>query len=573
MIHSHTSSPAQGRSGASKLLGALVTGSLLILSSGCSDATQQPAKSPVHVQLLAFNDFHGNLEPPTGSNGRITITSGTTTTNVNAGGAAFLAYHIDRLRRQDPDHTVVVAAGDVIGASPLVSGLFHDEPTIDAMNMMGLDITSVGNHEFDDGRDELLRIQNGGCHPTDGCQDGAQFTGAKFKYLSANVFTDVAAKKTLLPAYEIREFDGIKVGFIGMTLKGTAQIVNPVGIEGLTFQDEADTVNALVPELKGQGVEAIVVLIHEGGYPTGNYDECPGISGAIVDLVHRFDPAVDAVVSGHTHQAYNCIIDNRRVTSAASFGRVLTQIDLSLDPDSHDVTETDAHNVIVTRDNANTPMDLFVKDYVRKAAPLANRIIGNTPVPLKAPVRPLPAGESGEYSMGSVVADSMLYVSKDEQAGGAVIAFTNAGGVRADLPAGDISYGAAFTVEPFANNLTTLTLTGAQIEQVLEQQFPASGPLVMQVSAGFSYTWKASGPDGDKIDPASITLNGTTIDPAASYRVTVNNFMASGGDGFTVFTQGTDVRTGPIDLDALDTYLRAQNPLTPPSTGRIIRVP
>ncbi len=576
MIHSNTSSSAQGRSSASKLLGAFVTGSLLILSSACSEDTQPASKSPVHVQLLAFNDFHGNLEPPSGSNGRITITSGTTTTNVNAGGATYLAHHINKLRQQDPEHTVVVSAGDLIGASPLASGVFHDEPTIDVMNMIGLDITSVGNHEFDDGRDELLRMQNGGCHPKDGCQFETAFTGAKFKYLSANVFTDVAAKKTLLPPYEIREFDGIKVGFIGMTLEGTSQIVNPASIQGLTFQDEADTVNALVPDLKAQGVEAIVVLIHEGGLPLlGGYDECRAVSGAIVDIVHRFDPAVDVVVSGHTHQAYNCMIDNKRVTSAASFGRLLTQIDLELDPVSHDVIDTDAHNLIVTRDNADYDVDSFVKTLVnKKVAPMANRVIGNTPVALKAPVRPLPANDSGEYSLGSVTADAMLWATKDEQTGAAVIAFQNAGGVRADLSAGDITYGQAFAVQPFANNLTTLTLTGAQIERVLEQQFsPSARPLIMQVSDGFSYTWKESGPDGDKIDPASIMLNGAPIDPAASYRVTVNNFMASGGDGYTVFTEGTDVRTGSIDLDALEGYLRSHNPLTPPSTGRITRQP
>ena len=573
MTYSQLPPRAQGRTSATQLLGALVTGSLLVVSSGCSDDAVTPEKTTVHVQLLAFNDFHGNIEPPAGSNGRIKApTTGGATADVNAGGATFLAYHVNKLRAQDPDHTLVVGAGDMIGASPLQSGVFHDEPTINVLNMIGLDITSVGNHEFDDGREELLRMQNGGCH-ADGCQADATFTGAKFKYLSANVFTDVASKKTLLPPYEIREFDGIKVAFVGMTLEGTAQIVNPAGIQGLTFQDEADTVNALIPELKGEGAEAIVVLIHEGGLPTGLYDECPEISGAIVDLAQRFDDAVDVIISGHTHQAYNCVINNKLVTSAASFGRVLTDIDLSLDPKTHDVVEASAHNIVVTRDNANNPVDAEVKRYVAKSAPVANRVIGNTPVVLKAPVRPLPAGESGEYSMGSVTADAMLAASKDEQKGGAVIAMQNAGGVRADINVGDITYGEAFAVQPFANNLTTLTLTGAQIEKVLEQQFQTTPPLIMQVSEGFSYTWKASGPTGDKIDPASIMLNGTVIDPAASYRVTVNNFMAVGGDGYTVFVEGTNMLTGPIDLDAVDAYLRTHNPLPPPSTGRITRVP
>jgi 5'-nucleotidase len=575
MIHSNSpSSRARVRPSAFKFLGALVSGSLLSLASGCSGDTDPSVDPPVLVQVIAINDFHGNLEAPSGSGGRIRAPNTTGgTADVNAGGATFLAYHIDKLRQRNPENSVVVSAGDLIGASPVISGLFHDEPTIDLMNMIGLDINGVGNHEFDDGRDELLRMQNGGCHPVDGCQASSTFTGAKFKFLSANVFTDVAARKTLLPPYEIKEFQGVKVGFIGMTLEGTARIVNPAGIVGLTFQDEADTVNALIPELKAEGVEAVVVVIHEGGYQTGLYNDCPGASGPIVELAERFDDAVDVVVSGHTHQAYNCIIDGKIVTSAASFGRVVTSIDLALDPATHDVVEAHATNHIVTRDNAHTAADAFVKDYARKAAPLTNRIVGNTSVELKAPVRPLPAGASGEYSLGSVIADAMLAVTKDESKGGAVIAFQNPGGVRADINVGDITYGETFATQPFANNLVTLTLTGAQIEKVLEQQFQPAGNLVMQVSEGFAYSWSASATAGEKIDPASIMLNGTVLDPAASYRVTVNNFMASGGDGYLEFPNGTGFLTGPIDVDAVEAYLSTHNPLQAPSTGRITVLP
>lgn len=558
------------------LLGAFVTGSLLIVHPGCGEDPVPPEARPVYVQVLGINDFHGNLESPTGSTGRIRMPSGTDggTVEVNAGGATFLAHHIERLRQDNPN-TVVVSAGDLIGASPLVSALFHDEPTIEAMNLIGLDINAVGNHEFDEGKDELLRMQNGGCHPVDGCQSGTEFTGAKFKFLAANVATDVAAKKTLLPAYDIREFEGVKVAFIGMTLKGTPLIVNPTGVTGLTFQDEAETVNALIPELNEQGVKAVVVVVHEGGLPTGLYDECPQISGPIVDIVNRFDDEVDVVVTGHTHQAYNCVIDGKRVTSAASNGRLVTDIDLVLDPATGDVVQADARNVIVTRDTANTPVDSLVKSYVAKAAPLRDRVIGNTSAELKAPVRPLPTGATGESVLGNVVADAMLAATRDLEKGGAVIALMNPGGVRADINVGDITYGEVFTVQPFANNLTTMTLTGAQIERVLEQQFPPfnNSFSIMQPSAGFSFTWSASGPEGDKVDPASITLNGQVIDPQATYRVTMNNFMAAGGDNYRVFTEGTEVLTGAIDVDALEVYLRANNPLTPPALGRIIRVP
>ena len=538
--------------------------------TGCGEDAPVPAKPPVQVQLIAFNDFHGNLEPPTGSNGRIRVpTADGKGADVNAGGGAYLAYHIDKLRQRNPN-TVVVSAGDLIGASPLVSGIFHDEPTIELMNMIGLDINGVGNHEFDDGRDELLRMQNGGCH-ANGCEARPTYPGANFKFLSANVI-DTVANKPLLDAYSIKEFEGIKVGFIGMTLEGTASIVNPAGIVNLSFKDEADTVNALVPELKEKGVEAIVVIIHEGGLPTGGYNECPDISGPIVELTQRFDDAVDVVVSGHTHQAYNCVIDGKIVTSAASYGRVVTTIDLTLDPTTGEVAEAAANNNVVTRDNANTPADALVKEFVAKATPLANRLLGNTPGELKAPIRPLPAGQSGESVLGNVVADAMLEASKAEDKGGAVIAFQNPGGIRADINAGPISFGEVFAVQPFANNMVTLTMTGAQIEKVLEQQWGANVS-IMQVSEGFTYTWKASGPAGDKIDPATIKLNGTVIDPAGSYRVTVNNFMAAGGDGYLAFTQGTNPLTGPIDLDVLESYLRVHNPLTVPSLGRITREP
>ncbi|WNG34976.1 bifunctional metallophosphatase/5'-nucleotidase [Archangium violaceum] len=552
------------------LLGALFSGSLLVLDSGCKGDEPEPQNRQVRVQVLAINDFHGNLEAPTGSNGRIETEPSKT---VNAGGAAFLAHHISRLRAENPN-TVVVSAGDLIGASPLVSALFHDEPTIEAMNQIGLDINSVGNHEFDEGFGELLRMQSGGCHPVDGCQDGTPFGGAKFKFLSANVFTDTTSRRTLLPAYDIREFDGVKVAFIGMTLEGTPLIVSPTGVAGLSFQDEADTVNALIPELNQQGVKAVVVVLHEGGSPAGRYNECPGISGPIVDIVNRFSPEVDLVVSGHTHQAYNCVINGKRVTSAASNGRLVTDIDLVLDAASGDVVETSANNVIVTRETADTTVETLVNDYVTKAAPLRNKVIGNTPVVLTAPVRPLPANSSGESVLGNVVADAMLAATRDPGTGGAVIALMNPGGVRADIDAGDITYGEVFTVQPFANSLVTLTLTGAQIERVLEQQFPANGsPSILQPSEGFSFAWSASAPPGNKVDPASITLNGVPLDMAAEYRVTTNNFMAAGGDGLTALTEGKDLRTGLIDVDALEVYLRAHRPLTAPSLGRISLVP
>ncbi len=535
------------------------------------------APPTIDMQILAVNDFHGNLEPPTGSSG--TIGSGATA--VPAGGVEYLATHIRQLRATNP-RSVVVSAGDMIGASPLLSALFHDEPTIEAFNQIGLDFNAVGNHEFDEGLAELLRMQSGGCHPTDGCQDGDPFGGAKFKFLAANVVYSENGRP-IFPAYGIRTFNGAKVAFIGMTLEGTPEIVTPSGVRGLTFKDEADTVNALVPFLKRQGIEAIVVLVHEGGLPTGGYNECPSISGPIVDIVQRTDPEVDLFVTGHTHQAYNCKIDGRVVTSAASFGRLVTDIDVSLDQRTKDVVSVAANNVIVTRDVEKAPdMTQLIAKYQTVAGPVANRVIGSITTDI---TRADTTNRSGETALGDVIADAQLWATSAPDLGGAQIALMNPGGIRADFTYaqsagegdGNVTYGEAFSVQPFANNLVTLSLTGVQIEQVLEQQWQlqADGTeraRILQVSNGFAYTYDALRPRGDRIDPASITLNGTPLDPNATYRVTVNSFLATGGDGFTVFNAGTDRLTGAIDLDALVAYFAAKSPIAPGPQNRITRI-
>ena len=299
---------------------------------------------------------------------------------VPAGGSETMATLVKQLRQQapKPSNTVFVAAGDLIGASPFLSAMFHDEPTIESLSMMGLEIASVGNHEYDEGKDELLRMQKGGCHPVDKCQGPHPFPGAKFHYLAAST-VEKDTGKTIFPPYEIRQFEDIPVAFIGLTLKGTPNIVSPVGVADLEFKDEADTVNALVPELKAHGVEAIVVLIHEGGYPTGDYNECPGISGAIVDIVKKFVRAVDVVISGHTHQAYVCEIDGRLVTSGDKYGTIVTTIDLKLDRTTRDIVSARADNVIVrtgayARDPEQTAL---LESYDRLAAPIANRPAGS----------------------------------------------------------------------------------------------------------------------------------------------------------------------------------------------------
>jgi 5'-nucleotidase len=552
------------------LTAAALTIALLPLSPTLTQQAFAEDDAPVDVRILAINDFHGNLKPPPGGIRIADPDDKTKMVSVPAGGAEQMTTLVKQLREGHPNN-IFVAAGDLIGASPLLSAMFHDEPTIESLSMMGLALASVGNHEFDEGKDELKRMQNGGCHPVDLCQGPHPFTGAKFHYLAAST-VETATGNTVFPPYEVREFDGIPVAFIGLTLKGTAGIISPSSAAGLEFRDEAETVNALVPELKARGIEAIVVLIHEGGYPTGDYNECPAISGAIVDIVKKFDRAVDLVISGHTHQPYVCNIDGRLVTSADKYGTLVTAIDITLDPKSRDIVSAKADNVIVRSDTlAKTPeQTALIAAYDKLAAPIGNRRAGS----ITATLSRVP-NEAGESALGDVVADAQLAATSTASKGGAVVAFTNPGGLRADLAAKDdgaVTYADVFASQPFRNQLVTLTLSGGQIKAMLEQQWlDPKRPRILQVSKGFSYTWDGSKPFGERVVASSISLNGASVDSAGSYRVTVNNYLSTGGDGFTALTEGTAPQFGAYDADALYAYFQAGSPISPAPADRIKR--
>ncbi|MER6595580.1 bifunctional metallophosphatase/5'-nucleotidase [Micromonospora purpureochromogenes] len=549
-------------------LTALAAAALSTVAVNPSQAEAGP--KPVDVKLLALNDFHGNLEPPTGSSGTIA--------GQPAGGAEYLATQLAALRgatEEEQERTITVAAGDLIGASPLLSAAFHDEPTIESLTMAGLDFASVGNHEFDEGANELLRIQNGGCHPVDGCADGTPYTGAGFQYLSANAFK-TATGQPLLPPYAVKKVAGVKVGFIGMTLEGTPQIVSQEGVAGLTFSDEAETANKYARILRSQGVESIVVLLHEGGQQdaTGGINDCTGFTGPIVDIANRMDPSIDVVVSGHTHQAYNCEINGKLVTSASSFGRLVTDIDLQIDRKTGDVLTAKANNVVVTRDvTKDAAQTELITRYKTALGPVATKVVGETAEPLNRVQETLFGTAKGESPLGNVIADAQFAATDNEQ--GALGAFMNPGGVRADLDAGQVTYEEAFTVQPFANNLVTLDLTGAQLYCVLEQQFVVGRTLYP--SSAVRYTVDVNGTTGTTADPCagtrvvrgSLTLGGVTVTDAGTYRVTVNNFLAGGGDGFTALKSGTNQVTGMIDLDAFVAYLTASSPVSAPALDRI----
>jgi 5'-nucleotidase len=532
-------------------------------------ACTTPPAAPVAVKLLAINDLHGHLRPPPGGIRLRDPQDAAKTVDVPAGGVEHLASALREARAKNPNH-VFVAAGDLVGASPLLSALFHDEPTIEVLGRLDLAASAVGNHEFDRGAAELLRLQHGGCHPATGCQGPAPFTGARFQYLAAST-VDTRTGRTILPAYTVKRFEGIPVAFIGLTLKDTPRIVRPTGVAGLEFRDEAATVNALVPELRAQGIAAIVVLIHEGGFPAGGPDECPALSGPVVPIVQALDRAVDVVISGHTHRAYNCRIDGRLVTSADRYGTVLSEIDLLLDRMSGDVKEARAHNVIVRTDRfaRDAAMGELIAAWERLAAPLAQRVVGR----LAAPLGREPS-EAGESPLGQVVADAQLAATAEA---GAQLALTNPGGLRTGLAGaadGSLRYEDLFAAQPFSNQLVTLTLTGAQLQQALEQQWLGQArPRVLQVSRGFGYAWDASQPVGRRVVPGSLRLNGRPIAPEQRLRVTVNDYLASGGDNFSVFREnGTEVQTGVMDVDALEQYFRHNDKVTPGVLDRIRRV-
>lgn len=549
-----------------------------------------PLRSPVEVAVFALNDFHGNLEPPRQSVGMPDGNGGTA--QVPAGGVAWLASALDSLRARH-SYSLTVAAGDLISASPLASSLFLDEPAVEALSRIGLDYAAVGNHEFDRGTKELLRMQEGGCEKLtarEPCQL-ERFAGARYQYLAASTLT--ASGAPLFPASAIRTFGSgaaqVKIGVIGLTLKGTPMLVNPAGIADVTFADEAATINAEVPRLKARGADAIVVLIHEGGKQAGPLDPngCNAFSGDIQPILARLSPAVDVVVSGHTHADYICEMPTadpaRKVllTSAGLYGKELTEITLTIDPATHRVTARSARNLIVQSEpftSAKGPVVLspLVPAYAPRAdiAAYVQRYVDASRAFATRPVGKLsgPAGK-GEGAaggpLGNLIADAQLEATRSA---GAQIALMNPFGIRAAIvPGADgtVTFGDIYLAQPFGSALITETLTGAEIKAVLEQGFDANGPeQALAPSSGLVFRFDRRQPIGNRV--TSITLDGKPIDPAASYRVTVNGFLALGGDGFTVFKSGRDSVTGPTDIEAFESLFRSKPVVEVPHQVRAI---
>lgn len=565
-----------------------------VLVSACSlrgpsqpRATAAPAASaaPLRLRLIAVNDFHGQLEPsglslnlpdPTQSGQRLSLP---------AGGAAALAGLVQALR-QGAAHSLLIAAGDQVGAAPLVSTAFRHESTIDVLNRVGVDLAVPGNHEFDAGFDELQRLHQGGCAPAHPLLESCSFgrhEGARFPLIAANVRRAADGQPAFPPAL-VREVEGVRVGFIGAVTRSTPGIVVPSGVAGLRFDDEAEALNAQAHALQAQGVKALVAIVHEGGEldPAADWNDasCPGARGPIFDIARRLDPAITVVLSAHTHQGYRCVIDGRSIVQAGAYGRGLAVVDLALDRRSGAALPADtlsrnlpvfnAHSAGSARDAllAATPapwqqalrqaqpdgtIAQRVADYSLRVAPRAERVVGRIPAALTR--RPEPG--FGDSAAGRAIADAQLAATR---AAGAELALMNPGGIRTDLPCAlaeapcAVTFGQAFTMQPFGNLLITLTFKGRELRQLLESQRRADGRASFLIpSAGLSYRWMAGAPAGQQV--RDLTLHGRLVGDEQPVRLTVNSFLAEGGDGFPLLTQGRDRVVGAPDIDALIAWL------------------
>ncbi|WP_131740775.1 bifunctional metallophosphatase/5'-nucleotidase [Actinomadura roseirufa] len=542
---------------------------LTVAGLAAQPAAARPAPTAA-VRLLALNDFHGNLETPTGSSGTAIDENGNA---VPAGGAVYVATHLKRLADR---HTLTVAQGDLIGATPLISAAYHDEPSVQFLGDVGVTASAVGNHEFDEGYRELQRIQDGGCHPVDGCSPAGKWKGAKYDYLAANVILEKKNRPVLKP-WTIRRINGVKVGIIGVVTKTTPGIVTADGIKGLRFDDEVASANRSAQELRKRGVHAMVLLVHEGDQVKAGSrpDDCGVVPGAGTRIAQEADPDIDVVLSGHTHQQYVCSVKDpegqpRLYSSGSSFGRVITQVDFQVNTRTGDIVRSSlkGDNHVVTRDVPPDPAtQTFVQTWKQRVSAIADKPIGKITADLTRV--PSPAGET---ALGDVIADAQLAGMKDK---GAQVAVMNPGGVRTDLTFkasgsegdGVVTYGEAFAVQPFSNVMGVTSLTGAQVDALLEQQWTAAGEKILQPSANLRFTIDRSRPVGDRV--SEITIDGKPVDPSATYKVAANNFLLGGGDGFSTFTQGKDQVLGPIDLDGFVAYMGAQGTIAPPALNRI----
>lgn len=547
--------------------GVLLSLAIAALLAGC--ASPPP---PREISIFSINDFHGNIQPKSPTPLMPNLPDATTgeLKRQPAGGVAYLADALARLRAPRKD-SVFVAAGDLIGASPQLSSMLRDEPTLTAFSELGLVATALGNHELDQGLQELLRKQRGEC-PAGGCV-WPEFKAPGFPYLAANML-DAQTGKPILPTHLIKEVGGYKVAFVGAITRDTPAVVIPNSIRGLRFADEADTLNALVPQLKAEGAQLLVAVMHEGATHQGGANDpsytCPGLRDRGVDIAERLDPAYALIISGHTHQAYTCKIKGRLIVQAGSYGGWITETRLTLDSTGK-VLDAQAVNHPVLQ-SVYTPNPAFVALVQRAAALTA--AARNKPVALlaqgasrgvKAPL--------GDGPLGNLIADSQLAYA--QKRGPADLALMNPGGIRADLvvePGRPVTMSDLFAIQPFANELVAMTVSGADLRRLLLQQLPKGDapPRLMQVSSSLRYQWGRDASGANVL--LAVSVAGQPLDDSRDYRLVVNNFLAEGGDGLDMLRNGRNRASLGIDIDALAEYLGEKpDAVTQIEPGRIQR--
>ncbi len=545
-----------------------------------SAAGTRPAH-PIHLQLIGINDFHGNLQPPEMGLAR------------PVGGAPALVAYLKSAERAAPNGTIFLHAGDELGASPPATRLLRNEPGIELLNLLANKycayghatdpieaggrprsasrcnvVGTLGNHEFDAGIDEIRRLLNGG-NAADGPFIENPYRGSRVPYVCANV-RDRRTGRTLLPPYTVVSAGGVPVGIIGAVLRDVPSIVPAWAVRDVEFLDEADSINQAAAQLKMRGVHVLIVIIHQGLTPIPG-DEGISYRGPLKDIVAKLDPAIDVVVSGHTHRFTNTLLPARDgtpvlVTQAYSYGIAFSQIDLQIDRRTHRVTTKSARILPVWADvPPGTPGDEDARRLVQSAESIiqskVSRVVATLPQALTRATT-----DAGESILGDLVADSQRAATQAD------IALMNPGGLRSDLHAGSLTWGDVLTLQPFGNHLVTLDMTGEQLLNVLEEEWPRDDRLLPRIlkTSGLRFNWDAAAGNGTHVRHACDD-SGEPIDPGRHYRVTVNDFMAGGGDDLRVLASLPPGQLGPLDADAFSHYLESEHDVILPSLGRLSR--
>lgn len=442
----------------------------------------------------------------------------------------------------------------MVGGSPPISSFLQDEPTIEVLNKMGFDYGTLGNHEFDRGVNEMMRLIQGGNN-----QKTGYFNGANFPYICANVIDDKSGK-TILPPYSIKNIDGVPIGFIGVVIKDTPKIAPPNKTDGVKFIDEAKAINDSVKTLKKQGVKTIVVLAHNGG----NQSKANGnATGEIVRMAKKMDDEVDVIISGHTHTFLNKEVDGKLIVQSYSYGTAFSDIQLKIDPITKDIVDKKASIKMVYQDDIRPDPEIkkMIQNYESKIEPIVNKVVGKAANDILSK-----KNHNGESSLGDMIADSQRIEMKSD------FAFMNFSGIRADLPKGDVTLDDLFTIQPFKIKLVKMTLSGEQIRKLLNQQWQENGSVRMLQISGLKYTWDSTKGSGQKVVNIMQT-DGTPINPQTIYTVTTNSYLANGGDNFSVLLTGKNKVEGPTDFDAFEDYVKEQKlPLVQAFDGRINRI-